>query len=457
LTVGTASGNRIWGLLAAGTVLATVGLAGTAAYLTWGTPNAEAESAQDTQETESVLPLRVHVVHPEKGKMPRITRQPGNVLSFDSVGLHSEVTGYIKHQAVDIGAKVKRNQTLIEIDVPELEKQREKCIAVVSQKEACVRQAEARRKAAFADIKSADAKIVQARANANSAQSWLKFRKLQLDRTFRLVRDNALEEKLYEESMERHEAAVETLTAAKAAIETAKAEREAVDARVAQADADIEAAKADVAVAKAELERAKVLVDFATIRAPYDGYITTRSKLPGDFVKAGTETAAEPLLTVERTDKVRVVVQIPDRDVPYCDPSDKATVEIDALPGLKIPAEISRIARSEETHTKLMRVEIDVDNKDGKLRQGMYGWVTIVLDRSPEQLSIPTSCLVGKARDGSATVYVVREGMARLVPIKYGADNGSLVAVESGLTLRDEIISHAPTGLHEDMRVEIEK
>jgi RND family efflux transporter MFP subunit len=456
--VGTASGNRIWGWLAAITVLATIGLGGAAAYLTWGTPSVEAESPQETQEPESAAPFRVRAVHPEKGKMPRITRQPGNVLSFDSVGLFAEVSGYIKHQAVDIGAKVKSGQTLIEIEVPELKAQRTKCEAVVEQKEACVRQAEARRKAAFADIKSADAKIVQSRANANSAQSWLKYRKLQLDRISRLVKDNALEEKLYEESMERHEAAAETLNAAKAAIKTSEAEREAVGARVEQADADIVSAKADVAVAKAELERAKVMVDFATIRAPFDGYVTTRSKLPGDFVKAGTEGAAEPLLTVERTDKMRVVVQIPDRDVPYCDPGDEASVEIDALPGVIFPpAKISRIARSEETHTKLMRVEIDVENKDGKLRQGMFGWVTIVLDRSPEQLSIPTSCLVGKARDGSATVYVVREGIARLIPIKYGADNGRLVAVESGLTLRDEVISDAPPGLHEDMRVEIEK
>jgi RND family efflux transporter MFP subunit len=199
------------------------------------------------------------------------------------------------------------------------------------------------------------------------------------------------------------------------------------------------------------------MVDFATIRAPYDGYITQRSKLPGDFVKAGTEGASEPLLTVERTDKMRVVVQIPDRDVPYCDPDDEATVEIDALPGVRFPdAKVSRIARSEEPHTKLMRVEIDLDNRNGKLRQGMFGWVTIVLDRSPEQLSIPSSCLVGKARDGSATVYVVRDGVARLVSIKYGADNGHLVAVETGLTLRDEVITEAPPGLHEDMRVEID-
>jgi RND family efflux transporter MFP subunit len=431
--------------------------AGAAAYLTWGTSEAEAYTPQETRERDGVAPLRVHAVHPEKGKMQRITRQPGTVLSFDSVGLFSEVSGYIKYQELDIGAKVKRGEPLIQLDVPELEAQRDKCAAVVKQKDACVKQANARLKAALADIKAADAKVVHARANASSAKAWLTYRKLQLDRTHILVVQRALEEKLEEEAIERHTAAEETLNAAKAAIKTAEAEREAVDARVKQAEADIEAAESDVKVAKSELDRAEVMVKFATIRAPYNGYITTRSKLPGDFVRAGTEGASEPLMTVERTDKMRVVVQIPDRDVPYCDPGDEATVEIDALPDSKFSAKVSRIARSEETHTKLMRVEVDVDNKDGKLRQGMFGYVTIVLDRSPEQLSIPSGCLVGKARDGNGSVYVVRDGIARLIPIKYGADNGELVAVESGLTIRDQVISEAPPGLHEDMAVEIEK
>jgi HlyD family secretion protein len=205
------------------------------------------------------------------------------------------------------------------------------------------------------------------------------------------------------------------------------------------------------------LARAKVMVNFATIVAPFDGYVTQRSRQPGDFVRGGSEGGNEPLLTVERTDKMRVVVQIPDRDVPYCDPGDEAAVEIDALPDEKFPAKVSRIARSEDTQTKLMRVEIDVPNKDGKLRQGMYGRVTILLDRSPEQISIPTNCLVGKTRDGSGTVYVVRDGVARLIPIKIGDDDGHLVAVNSGLTPRDQVVTQAPPALHEDVAVEIEE
>ncbi|HMF11399.1 MAG TPA: efflux RND transporter periplasmic adaptor subunit, partial [Gemmataceae bacterium] len=158
-----------------------------------------------------------------------------------------------------------------------------------------------------------------------------------------------------------------------------------------------------------------------------------------------------------RTDKMRIVVQIPDRDVPYCDPNDEAKIEIDALPNETFPpGKVTRIARSEDWQTKLMRVEIDVPNKEGKLRQGMYGWVTILLDRSPEQISIPSSCLVGKARDGSGSVYVVRDGMARVVTVKLSVDNGHLVGINSGLDLHDRVIVQAPSSLRDGMPVETE-
>src|SRR5205085_2265416 len=40
----------------------------------------------------------------------------------------------------------------------------------------------------------------------------------------------------------------------------------------------------------------------------------------------------------------------------------------------------------------------------------------------------------GKAQKGQGSVYVVRDGRARLVPVQIGGDNGELVAVEKGLT-----------------------
>src|SRR5262249_4890633 len=134
--------------------------------------------------------------------------------------------------------------------------------------------------------------------------------------------------------------------------------------------------------AEADLEKAQVMVKFATIVSPYDGVITERNFFRGDFVKSAAQGGSQrPLFTVECTDKMRIVTQVPDRDVPFTDPGDEAVVKLDALPGEVFKAHVSRMAHSEDPQTRLMRVEIDLDNPKGKIRQGMYGQVTIILDK----------------------------------------------------------------------------
>jgi RND family efflux transporter MFP subunit len=142
-------------------------------------------------------------------------------------------------------------------------------------------------------------------------------------------------------------------------------------------------------------------------------------------------------------------VQVPDPDVPYCRPGEAAVVEIDALPGKKFDAKVARIARSEDPNTKLMHVEVDVPNPTGEIRQGMFGWVTIILDKQSDRLSVPTSCLVGKSQDGKGSLWVVREGRARLVPVRLGGDDGDRVAIQSGLSDRDQVIVQAPPELED--------
>jgi RND family efflux transporter MFP subunit len=419
------------------------------AYLAWpgGPGKADGQEAPPSD-------LRVDVIHPEKGKMPRTTHMPGTVLSFDWAQLYAEVSGYLKTETVDIGDHVTKDQVLIQLDVPDRVAQLHQAEAAIDQANARVTAADARLDTANADLKAAQAKVVQANATARSTLLWRRFRESQLQRMKELYASRSIEERLLEESQEQAEAAAETERAARAGIKTAEAEEEAANAKIKQAKADIATAKSDVRAAVAAQEKAQVMVDFATIRAPYDGYITQRSKLPGDFVKAADEGAAgTPLLTVERTYKMRVVVQVPDRDVPYCQPGCRAAVEIDALPGKEFEAKVSRIARSEDTGTKLMHVEIDVDNPTREIRQGMFGWVTIYLDAPADQLSLPSTALASRAQGGKATIWVVREGRARLVPVRVGTDNGERVAIESGLSAHDLVIAQGPPGLQDGMPV----
>jgi HlyD family secretion protein len=259
----------------------------------------------------------------------------------------------------------------------------------------------------------------------------------------------SVDERLVDEKTEQRDAAREAEIAALEGVNSAKAHASAAEARVQKAEADATEAEAEVQVAQAELEKAQVLLQFATITAPFDGVVTERNFFCGDFVRAASEGGSHlPLLTVQRTDLFRVVVQIPDRDVPYAKAGESAAVEIDALAGEKFPGKVARVSRSEDPQTRLMHVEIDLPNPSDKICDGMYGRVTILLSKST-LLSIPSSCLIGNPQEGKGMVYVVRDGRAHLLPVQVGADNGLRVGIIRGLKADDHVIRHPGGGLEE--------
>jgi RND family efflux transporter MFP subunit len=367
---------------------------------------------------------------------------PGSVHAFESVQLYAGVAGYLKVLNVDIGDRVKKGQALAQVDVPELDKQVQRYAAMLDQAHARVAQMKARADSARAEWEAAKAAVPRAEALLRSKSAELRYRQLQLQRYRDLAATRSIEDKLVDEATSNRDAVREGEIAAQEGVTSARETVLAVAAKIKAADADLEEAKAEVKVAQAELEKAQVLVQFATIVAPFNGIITERNVFPGDYVRAANEGGPRvPLVTVQRTDLMRVVVQVPDRDVPYCDPGDPAEVEIDALPGQTFPAKVSRIASSEDPDTRLMRVEIDLPNPTGKIRNGMYGRASILLEKTT-LLTVPSSCLVGKVKDGKGSVYVVRDGRARLTPVTIGADDGLRIGIATGLTVHDAVILH---------------
>ena len=171
-------------------------------------------------------------------------------------------------------------------------------------------------------------------------------------------------------------------------------------------------------MSKANLELAKVFVQYTKILSPYDGVVIFRGESvhPGTFIRSAAEGIGVPLLTVARDDKMRTIVLVPDRDVPYCKVGDPATVQLDALAGRVFKAKVSRIAESEDLKDRTMRVEIDIDNPDHALRDGMFGRAEILLEKLIKNLTIPSSCLVQRNGKGEGAVLVVRDGEVHRVP-----------------------------------------
>lgn len=429
-------------------------------YLTRGKSAVGNSARSDAKDADADGKVIVEVMHPHVGGIDRICLQPGTIEPIESADLYSRVSGFLAEQRVDIGDVVKAGQILARISAPAEKRQVEQDAMEVKRAEAKVSQMKAAIVTAEADLGAATAMIALTTAEKKSKASFREYRAKQLDRIKDLVARMAIDAKLADEHEDQYQSAFSAESAASEAIIAASQKEAAARARVKEAEADLKYAEAEVATANAKLKRSKVLLGFTVIRAPFNGVVTKRNFHPNEFIRSADAGGGTPVLAVERTDKMRVIIQIPERDVPFVDIGDPAVLEVDALSGVVFKTkgdekvEVTRMAASEDPHTRMMRTEIHIANTEGKLRRGMFGRVTLTLHRGvPNSLRIPSIALVGKTDGERGTVRVVRDGKVSFVPVRFGNDNGMEVEVLSGLSAADQVIVRANGALSEGASV----
>jgi HlyD family secretion protein len=419
----------------------------------------QAKVTDHEKKSESGNLVRVRVVKPVRGGMERVTSQPGTIRAFEFAPLYTKVSGFVKTLKVDRGSHVKKGELLAEIYDPERD------VAVI-QAEASLEHSRAAVAQARADILTANASVQAAKAKQNEAKAKLveqtatqEYRRKQYDRISELVERKSVEEKLKDEQLDEYRSAEAAVLSAQAGIETAAALLLEALAKVEKAKADLKAAEAQVLVAAANLQMAKVFVQYTRIESPYDGVIIHRGESvhPGSFVRAAEQGGTnEPLLTVAMTAKMRTIVPVPDRDVPYCQVGDPATVTLDALAGRVFHGKVDRTAESESLADRLMRVEIDLDNPDGVLRDGMFGRADILLDRVVKNLTVPSSCLIDRNGKGDGAVIVVKDGKIDRVNVKVGMDTGVRAEIAQGLAENDLVVVQPDPSIANGTPVEVE-
>jgi RND family efflux transporter MFP subunit len=200
-------------------------------------------------------------------------------------------------------------------------------------------------------------------------------------------------------------------------------------------------AQAGVHTAQADLEQARARLEWARIKTPISGIVTQRNINRGEYVRSA-ENAPRPAFTVVNADLVRVSVNVPDRDVPYLDVGDPATVHLDALPGKAFKGQISRISGAEDPETRTMRCEIDLPNSNGKIRPGMYGGVVITLDQHDNVWTIPASAIIS-IDQAVARCYRLVDGRAVATEIhSVPYDDGVTFGLLDGLDPDDLVIAN---------------
>src|SRR4029078_13156884 len=144
--------------------------------------------------------------------------------------------------------------------------------------------------------------------------------------------------------------------AAKAAIVRAEAELLAEQTKFARAEINVAVARSALGVAESESKRLEAWVGYLKLFAPFDGIIVARNANTWDFVLPTTRdpTAmfrapdlspsgqAAPIYVVDRTDIVRIYVDIPERDANYIHIGSEARVKIWAYRDTWLPAAVTR-------------------------------------------------------------------------------------------------------------------
>jgi HlyD family secretion protein len=451
-------------------LLIAAGLAGIAYYMaTVGTDRTsttplEKPTPHGEKATDGSLLPRVEVVKPSRGGMERTTQQPGTVHAFEFAQLYAKVSGYVQELKVDRGSRVKKDELLVELYVPELVAAVEQAKAGLVRAHAGVEIATARVATAEEKIKAAWAYEKETEAKWQAAIAWREYRQKQYDRISDLVARRAVEARLQDEELKQLDTAKADEKAALAARETARARIAEANAELAQAHADVAGANAEVKVSQANLDKEEALEAYTHIRSPYDGVVIFRGEAvhKGAFIQSADQGMKDPILTVARDDLMRTIIPVPDLDVPYVNLGDPAIVRIDALGGREFKGMVSRIADSEDVNDRTMRVEVDLENPvvDPKgqmrmIRDGMYGRAEIILEKATTNLIVPSSAVLQRGTNGKGTVEVVRDGKLYRQAVVVGRDDGNLAEILHGLEPESDVVLQPEIAMADGTPVEV--
>ena len=313
---------------------------------------------------------------------PSPTRQPlalpGETRAWYQSTLYARVSGYIGKWAVDMGDKVKKGQTLAEIETPELD---------------------AQLRAAQAKLHAAEAQVTVEDANSQFAST------------------------TYQRWKESPKGVV------------SDQEREAKKADYDSSVARLQAARAQVALNRADVESLQALTQFKQVSAPYDGVIISRHIDIGDLVTAGSTNSNSPLYSLAQSDTIRVFVDVPQSASTDMRVGMPAEITTGVDPARRFDGKITRTADAIDPVSRTLHVEADVPNPDLTLVPGMYVQANFELVKKA-LLEVPASALLFRS-SGQRVAVVDKNGQVHFRKITIALDEGDYVEVGSGLEAGD--------------------
>lgn len=360
---------------------------------------------------------------------------PGTTTPLAEAYIYARANGYLKRRLVDLGDHVHKGQLLAVIDSPDLDQQ-------VDQAREQLRQAEAQ--------------LVQ-------QQTQLALTRITVERYRVLVAKGAV----------------------------SRQEGDQQETNYGAQEANVAAAARNVEAFKANLQRVITLQGYEHVTAPFDGVVTARNVDVGSLIAASGAASGDtglaqgsgtsslgvsnnggvsgnpsssatpsnaggqggPLFTISQVNRLRVLVSVPEGYAGAVHPGLAATLHVQEFPNAAFHGTVTRTAGSIDQNTRTLLTEVQVDNRDGRLLNGMYAVVTFAPTGGAQPLVVPGDAIA--VRQDRNVVAVVHDGMVHLQPVNVGRDYGPVVEVLSGVNEGDLIASSFTDEVRDNVKVQV--
>lgn len=192
-------------------------------------------------------------------------------------------------------------------------------------------------------------------------------------------------------------------------------------------------ARADQAQAKAAMTQARTVLDYARIRAPFDGVVTNKKADPGTLASPGA-----PIFTIEDVGRYRLETTINEGDLRYLRMGQQVPVIIDALGNAELAGRVVQIVPAADAASRSFLVKIEL-TADPRLRSGVFGRAQF--SRGERQsLLIPRTAVIERGQ--LQGVFVLgQNNVAALRYVTLGKPSGGNVEVLAGLQSGERLVA----------------
>ena len=205
-------------------------------------------------------------------------------------------------------------------------------------------------------------------------------------------------------------------------------------------EGDFETIKYELEALKAAHNLASLELDYTQIRAPIDGVVSER------YIKLGNTLAVEaPVFRVTGFDPLVAYLHVPEREFSKIAVGQTVGIEIDALPGAPVIANVTRVSPIVDPLTGTFKITIEISDESRRIKPGMFARIGVVYDSRQNAMQIPRSALVEEL--GEISVFVVEDDKAVRKDVDIGYSDRGMIEILAGLDENDQVVVVGQLGL----------